>query len=114
MTSRYELPLDLEMQWFYDAVATYELEIGPTGYDNTTDEFPDGFSQHKIKTIGLIMKRFYCERELSKVNKIQSIVGKDISLTGSGDQKRMTYEELVFERDSINDLINKQKENCYI
>lgn len=60
-----------------------------------------------------MMKRSYCVREISRINKIQNIVGKDISLTGTGDQKRVSMEELEFEQSRVEDLLNKQKTHCY-
>lgn len=108
-----EIPASLELQWFRDALAELELETSATGYDEVLDEFPANFPQYKIRTIGLMMKRSYCERELSRINKIINIVGKDISMTGSGDQKKMTKEELEFEQRRISELIHKQKQHCF-
>lgn len=110
---RYQLPFELEMQWFHDALSEYELEIGTTGYSIETDEFPIDFPQYKIRTLGLMMKRSYCERELSRVNKIQNIIGKDVSLTGADGSRRMTKEELEFDHQRIINLINKQKQHCF-
>lgn len=107
------LPDGLLRQWFKRALGEYELELNSTGYDEILDEFPEGFESYKIDLLALLMKRMYCERELSRVNKIQNIVGKDVSFTGSGDQKRMTKSELDFEYYKILDQINKLKQSSF-
>lgn len=110
---KFVVPLDLEMQWFKDALALYELEIDTLGYNAETDEFATNVKPYQITTLGLMMKRSYCARELSRIIKIQNIVGKDVSLTGTGDQKRISKEELEFEQNRVEDLLNKQKVSWY-
>lgn len=110
---KYPLPPSLELQWFQDALALYELEIDDLGYDAATDVFPPTVKAYQITTLGLMMKRSYCARELSRIVKMQNIVGKDVSLTGTGDQKRMSKEELEFEQARIEDLLNKQKTSWF-
>lgn len=110
---KFVIPLELEMQWLKDALALYELEISELGYNTETDEFAPDTKAYQITTLGLMMKRSYCARELSRIIKIQNIVGKDVSLTGSGDQKRFSKEELEFEQNRIEDLLNKQKTSWY-
>lgn len=110
---KFVVPLDLEMQWFKDALALYELEIDTLGYNAETDEFATNVKSYQITTLGLMMKRSYCARELSRIIKIQNIVGKDVSLTGTGDQKRISKEELEFEQNRVEDLLNKQKVSWY-
>lgn len=110
---KFVIPIELEMQWFKDALALYELEISELGYNAETDEFATDVKSYQITTLGLMMKRSYCARELSRIIKIQNIVGKDVSLTGTGDQKRVSKEELEFEQNRIDDLLNKQKTSWY-
>ena len=110
---KFEIPESLERQWFKNALAEYELEIGSTGYDSSVDQFPEGCSSAVILTLGLYMKLYYCRREFSRVNKLQNIVGKDLSMTGSGSQKTMTKQELEFEYNNICDKINKQKTSWF-
>lgn len=110
---KFVIPLDLEMQWFKDALALYELEIDVLGYNSETDQFSPNVKSYQITTLGLMMKRSYCARELSRIIKIQNIVGKDVSLTGTGDQKRISKEELEFEQNRVEDLLNKQKVSWY-
>ena len=110
---KFVIPLDLEMQWFKDALALYELEIDALGYNSETDQFSPNVKSYQITTLGLMMKRSYCARELSRIVKIQNIVGKDVSLTGTGDQKRISKEELEIEQNRVEDLLNKQKVSWY-
>lgn len=110
---KFVIPLDLEMQWFKDALALYELEIDALGYNSETDQFSPNVKSYQITTLGLMMKRSYCARELSRIIKIQNIVGKDVSLTGTGDQKRISKEELELEQNRVEDLLNKQKVSWY-
>lgn len=110
---KFVIPLDLEMQWFKDALALYELEIDALGYNSETDQFLPNVKSYQITTLGLMMKRSYCARELSRIIKIQNIVGKDVSLTGTGDQKRISKEELELEQNRVEDLLNKQKVSWY-
>ena len=107
------LPDGLIRQWFIKALGEYELELSSTGYNEETNEFPAGFEQYKIDLLALMMKRMYCEREFNRVNKIQNIVGKDISLTGSGDQKKMTKDDLDYEYNQSLVKINQIKQSCF-
>jgi hypothetical protein len=107
------LPTGLEAQWFKDALGEYELEIGTTSYDEGTQTFPVTFQQYQINSIGYLMKLRWCERELSRVLQINNIIGKDVSLNGNGDTKRMTKEELLIEMARVKDLLDKQKTTCY-
>jgi hypothetical protein len=110
---KYELPYGLVEQFFLDALSQYELEMGETRYDEDSQEFPADFKQYQIMTIAYLMKVKYCERELSRVNKIMNIIGKDISMNDSGGAKRATKEELELELNRANDFLNKQKTTAY-
>ena len=110
---RYSLPDGLTKQWFLDSLTQYEMEIAPTGYNPVLDEFPPTFKREGIVTIGLLMKLRYCERELSRVNKLNNIIGKDVSLNGTGETKRMTKEELLYEQERVADFLKKQKKKCF-
>jgi hypothetical protein len=112
--SKVVLPTGLEAQWFKDALGEYELEMGTTEYDESTQKFPDTFEQYQINTIGYLMKLRWCERELSRVIQISNIIAKDVSLNGNGDTKRMTKEELLIEMARAKDFIEKQKPSCFV
>lgn len=110
---RTALPKGLEDMWFSQAINSYELEIGEVPYDRTTGEFGKDTPGAVINTLAYLMKVMYCERELSRVNKINNIITTDIKLNGNGDTKRYTYNELVEERDVARDYINKMKTSWF-
>ena len=110
---KYPIPDGLEYQWFLDANAEYALEVKELEFDPDLRVYSEKLSQSVILTIASIMKRKYSEREFSRINKLNNIIGKDISLNGMGDSKRSTERELEFKNSQIADLINKQKVTAY-
>jgi hypothetical protein len=111
--SKYVLADGLVKQWFLDALGEYELEIDVLPYDSVLETFDSNIGQYKVKTIALIMYTYYLTRELSRVEKLSGISGKDISITGGDESKRTTYNDLKFEMERVNDLLNKQKQHCF-
>ena len=61
-----------------------------------------------------MMKIKYCTRELSRVNKLNNIIGKDLSLNSTGDSKKYTMSELINEIENLKELLNKQKTTAYL
>lgn len=55
----------------------------------------------------------YLTQELSRVMKLNGIIGKDISLTGVDATKRVTLEELQSEKIYVEKLLNKQKQHAF-
>lgn len=110
---RAALPEGLEDMWFNQAINRYELEIGEVPYDRATGEFGKDTPGAVINALAYLMKVMYCERELSRVNKINNIITTDIKLNGNGDTKRYTYNELIEERDVARDYINKMKTSWF-
>lgn len=111
--SKYILADDLIQQWFYDALGEYELEISNLNYDETLDTFPIQLNRYVIKTIALIMYTYYLTRELSRAEKLNSISGKDIQMTGADGTKRVTLADLELELQRASDMLNKQKTTSY-
>lgn len=107
------IPEGLEIRWFTDALAEYELEIHALEYDSETGEFSEELSLSVLMTLAYLMKVRYCERELSRVNKINNLYTKDVQLNGNGDTKRYTASELATELSRAKDFINKQKVSYY-
>jgi hypothetical protein len=103
----------LVKQWFFDALGVYELEISDLGYDETTDSFPIKLPSYVKKTIALIMYTNYLTRELSRVEKLNGIIGKDISMTGMDATKRVTLADLQLEFSKAEEMLNKQKQHCF-
>ena len=89
------IPEGLEKVWFLKAVGKYSFEIDSINFDEELNEFDSKLKRYTIDTLGLMMKKFYQERELSKVNKRISIVSKDLSIDGSNGSKSATLNELA-------------------
>ena len=111
--SKYILPDSLVQQWFDDALGIYELEIDSLNFDDTTKTFPVVLPSYVKKTIALIMYTSYLTRELSRVEKLNGIIGKDISMTGMDATKRVTLSDLQLEMTKAEDMLNKQKQHCF-
>ena len=104
----------LVKQWFIDSVGEFSLDIEPLLYDEATNSFNEQLPQWQIITIALMMKSKYCTREVSRVNKLSNIIGKDISLNNTDSTKKRAQEELLITLDKIQDLLFKQKPTAYI
>ena len=81
------IPDDLERLWLRKAVSRFSVEIDPIEMDDEYDQFVDTLDGYVIDTLAAFMKQSYMEREVSKVNKRISIVGKDISIDGNNGSK---------------------------
>lgn len=110
---RTPLPQGLVELWFEQALGQYELEIGDVDYHRESGTFGDGVKRAMITTLAYMMKVMYVERELSRVNKINNIITNDIKLNGNGETKKYTYNELLEEKASAADYINKQKTSWF-
>ena len=82
-----EIPDALERVWFFKAVGKFSHEIDRLNFDEELYEFDVLLDRYVIDTLGVMMHEFYQQRELSKVNKRVSIVGKDLSIDGTGNAK---------------------------
>ena len=111
--SKTELPVGLEHQFFLNALAQYELEIAPLGYNDKTKEFDNAISRSAIFTLGMIMYVEFLTRELSRIEKLNGFHGKDIQMTGSDGSKRVTYDDLQLEINRVQELLHKQKQHSY-
>ena len=76
-------------------------------------EFNCKLDRYVIDTIASFMKQYYMERQYSLVNKRISIVGKDISIDGSGTQKNHTKYELDYITTQALDMVENQKPTAY-
>lgn len=107
------IPESLEKEWFLKAVGKYSFEIDPIIYIDELEEFDSQLNRYTIDTLGLMMKKFYQERELSKVNKRISIVSKDLSIDGSNGSKTATKNELDKVCEELDNMIYKQTPSAY-
>ena len=92
--SKYVLADGLVEQWFKNAVGEYELNIGKLGYDademgfllsdgeSTFFDSKGNLSNHVILNLAELMKSYYMQQERRRVNQLNNIIGKDISLNG--------------------------------
>ena len=114
LKSKFEINEDLEYQWFLNALADYELEISSLDYLDNQKIFTNTLSRQIIRTLGLFMYVNYLTQELSRVMKLNGIIGKDISLTGMDATKRVTIQELESEKLYAEKLLHKQKQHCFV
>lgn len=104
---------DLQYQWFLDALGEFDLEISELQYDTQTQIFDSELPLYVINTLAYLMKVRYLERELSRVNKLNNIITKDLTLNGMGDAKRATASEFSSELSRTKELIHKQKTHWF-
>lgn len=114
LKSKFEINENLEYQWFLNALADYELEISSLDYLDNQKIFANTLSRQIIRTLGLFMYVNYLTQELSRVMKLNGIIGKDISLTGMDATKRVTIQELESEKLYAEKLLHKQKQHCFV
>lgn len=110
---RVELPDSLEQIWLRKAIGRYSLELDALNYDDELMEFDKKLDDYVISTLSEFMKQLYLERQYSLINKRVSIVGKDLSIDGSGTQKVHTKNELDYTSLRASDLVEKQKPTSY-
>ena len=106
------IPLELELLWLKKAVAQYSVEIEPISL--VDEETFDGvIDQYVIDTLAQMMKVYYMEREVSKVNKRVSIVSKDLSIDGNNGSKTAAKNELDYNVVKATIMTANQKLTAY-
>ena len=110
---KHELPVSLEYMWLKKAVARYSTELEEIGFDDDEQEFCCQLSQYAIDTIANYMWQLYQEREVSKVNKRVSIIGKDISWNSTGNLNKYNSEELGYISNKSSEMTEHQKPPAY-
>jgi len=110
---RVVLPEELELIWLKRAIARYSIELDPLTFDVITLEFDCVLDMYVIDTLASYMRQSYQERELSKVNKQVSIVGKDISIDGAGHTKTAAKTELDYYVEKSSGMTDNQKPTAY-
>ncbi len=108
-----EIPEELELLWLEKAVAQYNTEIGDLEFDETTLEFSDDIDDYITSILAQMMKVYYMEREVSKVNKRVSIVSKDISIDGNTGSKTDAKHELDYKDVKMHVMPANQKTPAY-
>ena len=108
------IPHELEWVWLRKAVARYSTELDPIALDGGEECFTTQLSQYCIDTLAAFMKQSYMEREVSKVNKRISIVGKDLSIDGNNGSKTAARNELEYDESKSERMIFKQLPTAYV
>ena len=107
------IPESLEREWFLKAVGKYSYEIDPLNFDEELLEFDVRLDRYVIDTLGSMMMKYSQQRELSKVNKRISIVGKDLSVDGSNGSKTAAKSELEMVSQEVDEMLYKQTPTAY-
>lgn len=108
------IPEALEFEWLRKAVARYSVELNPISFDEETFEFAEKLDRYVIDTLAAFMKQSYQEREVSKVNKRVSIVGKDLSIDGNNGSKTAARAELEYDESKSELMIANQMPTAYV
>lgn len=112
-----EIPESLELQWLKTAIGRYNMEIAieePLNFDSELLEFDCELDQYVVDTLGQMIRQLYQEREYSRVNKIASIVGKDLSINGTNGLQKYSESELVYHTSKASDMIENQKPTAMV
>lgn len=108
-----QIPTSLELLWLKKAVAQYSTEIAEISLDDQAVDFTERLDQYVIDTLAQMMKVYYMEREVSKVNKRVSIVSKDISIDGNNGSKTAAKNELDYNDMKSIVMVSNQKTPAY-
>lgn len=108
------IPEGLELEWLRKAVARYSVELDPIEFNDIEMCFTKKLDRYVIDTLAAFMKQSYQEREVSKVNKRVSIVGKDISIDGNNGSKTAARSELEYDDAKSAQMIHNQMPTAYV
>ena len=104
----------MELIWLKKAIAQYSTEIADIALcDKCDSEFTEKLNQYTVDTLAQMMKVYYMEREVSKVNKRVSIVSKDISIDGNNGSKTAAKNELDYNDVKMQIMTANQKTPAY-
>lgn len=107
-------PEGLELMWLKKANGRYSIELEPLNFNIDLLEYDKILDQYVTDTLAEFMKQFYQEREVSRVNKITSIVTKDISIDGMGNNKKFASDELKYVSYKAQEMVENQKPTAYV
>lgn len=108
------IPEELELEWLLKAIGRYSIELDTLTFDEDSLSFDCKLDRYVIDTLAAFMKQSYQEREVSKVNKRVSIVGKDISIDGNNGSKTAAKNELDYDDRKSNEMISNQLPTAYV
>lgn len=107
------IPFELELVWLKKAIGRYSMEIKELDFDEDEMEFGTELNQYAIDTLAAFMKQSYQEREASRINKLISIVTKDLSINAGGHSQVAVREELEYCRSQSELMAFRQKPSAY-
>ena len=108
-----EIPDSLEMMWLKKAIAQFCVEISPLEYDEELGAFHSDLDQYTIDVLATMIKIYYLEREYSRVNKIASIVGKDLSVNSGMSLSKNVEIELNKVKSDLIEMLDNLKPSAY-
>lgn len=108
------ISLELETEWLLKAIGRYSVELEPLTFNMDIFSFEKELDRYIIDTLAAFMKQSYQEREVSKVNKRVSIVGKDLSIDGNNGSKTAARNELEYDAIKSEQMIANQMPTAYV
>lgn len=108
-----EIPESLEIMWLKKAIAQYSVEIEPLDYDEELGVFSKELDDYVINVLATMIKIYYMEREVSRVNKIAAIVGKDLSVNGTYGLQKYAKDELLQIKSDLIEMLDNLKPPAY-
>lgn len=105
---------DLLKEYFDSALGEYELELGEIlTYDDTLEIIMETLNRIKILLLAKIMYKYYLNQSLDEILKILNIIGKDLSVTGTGESKKTLEHKITTISEEISDIFNKLKKSSF-
>lgn len=108
------IPFPLELVWLKKAIGRYSVELDPLEFDDEILEFSTLLHSYVISTLAQFMYQYYQERQVSLVNKRVSIVGKDLSIDGSGATKTAERSHLAYVATEAREMVENQKPSALV
>lgn len=107
------IPFELELIWLKRAISRYSVEVEPLAFSEESLEFDSPLDGYVIDTLGTFMRLFYQEREWSRVNKMVSIVGEDVSIDGQGHTKTAAKDETEYYKEKSDKMAANHMQTAY-
>lgn len=108
-----EIPETLVYMWLKKAAARFSNEVFDVEYSEDEQAFGVELDQFAVDTMANYMWQMYQEREVSKVNKRVSIVGKDLSWNTVNNPNKYSTEELSYITNKSSEMTEHQKPPAY-
>lgn len=108
-----QIPESLEKMWVIKAIGNYGVEISPLDFNSTLEEFNSELERYVIDILATTIKVYYLEREYSRVNKIASIVGSDLSVNAGMSLSKYTENELKKTKQDLLEMFDNLKPSAY-